>query len=191
MLSQKPLIIAFVGMPGSGKSEATKYLGRKEIPSVRFGEFTDKSLKEQALAATPENEQIFREKVRQEQGMDVFAKAAAPRIEELFKSHQVVVIDGLYSWEEYVYTKERYPFLTLIHIYTEPKVRYERLSKRTIRPFSQEEVKARDVAEITKLNKAGPIAIADHMIENNGSVEELYGRIDQLLQRLEVGNNEE
>jgi len=77
----------------------------------------------------------------------------------LVSTHNVVAIDGLYSWEEYRFLKERFPGLVLIHIFAEPKIRYERLSKRTIRSLTLEESLMRDLMELEKLNKANQLII--------------------------------
>lgn len=183
----KKTILAVIGMPGSGKSEVVTYLQEQGIPVLRFGKLTDDGLTKEGLAINPDNEKTFREKLRAELGMAAYAVKAKPQIDELLEAKEVVAIDGLYSWEEYVYLKASYPGLVLIHVYAEPQKRYERLAKRTVRPLTSEEARQRDIAEIEKLNKGGPIAIADYLIENNGATKEaLQQKIEALLVRLDV-----
>ncbi|HSX40513.1 MAG TPA: AAA family ATPase [Candidatus Saccharimonadales bacterium] len=175
-------LIAIVGMPGSGKSIATAYLHKKGIPFVRFGDLTDETLKERSLPITPENEQMVREKLRQDFGMDVYAVKAKPKIDEILKTSDTISLDGLYSWEEYLFLKNEFPNLVVIAIYARPQVRYQRLSERSVRPISKEEARARDIAEIENLNKGGPIAIADFLIDNSSDTrEELHKKIDDIL----------
>ncbi len=189
-LSEKNLenqILALVGMPGAGKSEAIAYIEKKGIPFVRFGTITDEGVEELGLPLTPENERTFREKIRQELGMGAYAIKSKPKIDALLKQSKVIAIDGLYSWEEYAYLKEVYPHFILIHVYSEPKIRYARLEKRTIRPISPKQAKIRDIAELEKLNKGGPIAIADYMLENNtDDIADLHRKIDNLFSRLHI-----
>lgn len=183
-------VIAVVGMAGSGKSKVVAYLAQKGIPYVRFGELTDESLKEQGLAVTAENEQRFREDIRKKLGMAAYAIKAKPKIEELLKTHSIIVLDGLYSWEEYIFLKKEFPNIILICIYAEPRIRYERLTQRQIRPLSFEEARTRDIRELEILNKGGPIAIADYLIENNeDDIESLYKKIDTLLARLSIATS--
>lgn len=185
--SSQKLILTFVGMPGAGKTQAATYLQQKNIPFVRFGEVTDEGLKELDLPYTPENERSFREKIRQELGMAAFAVRSKPTIDNLLKENSIIAIDGLYSWEEYVFLKKEFPGLTLIHIFAEPNIRYQRLAVRKVRPVPIEKGFERDVTEIENLNKGGPIAIADYLIENNGdNIEEFYKNIDELLKRLGI-----
>jgi dephospho-CoA kinase len=42
----------------------------------------------------------------------------------------------------------------------------------------------RDLAELKSLNMAPAILLADYFIENNGSMEELTGKIDAVLKNL-------
>jgi dephospho-CoA kinase len=187
--SQK-ILLAIVGMPGAGKTEASVYLAKKGFPFVRFGDVTDEGLKKMGLEINPENEKKFREQLRKNLGMQAYAIKSRPKIEEILKNHNVVILDGLYSWEEYILLKKELRDLILITIYAEPKIRYERLSKRIIRPVSLEKARERDVAELEKLNKGGPIAIADYMIENNSeSTSDLFQKIDDLLVRLGITND--
>lgn len=178
-------ILALVGMPGSGKSEASSYLKEKGIPFLRFGDLTDEEVSNLGLELTPDNERMVREKMRKELGMAAYAVKAEPKIRDLMASHTTIGIDGLYSWEEYLFLKERFPDLTLIHIYAEPETRYKRLSERPLRPVPFGKSRERDLTEIENLNKGGPIAIADYMIENGGELHEMNEKIDILLNRLD------
>lgn len=179
-------ILAIVGMAGAGKTEFTAYLEKKGFPFVRFGAITDEEVKRLGLSLTQENERFVREKIRKEEGMGAYAVRAKPEIEERLQSNSVIVIDGLYSWEEYVILKKEFPGLILVHIFAEPNIRYRRLYERPIRPLPREEGYSRDVAELESLNKGGPIAIADYMIENNGDLEHMYRQIDRLFARLHI-----
>lgn len=183
---ENSLILAIVGMPGAGKSEAISYIEKKGIPFVRFGQITDEGLENAGLPITPENEQNYREKLRRDLGMAAYAIQSKPKINALLSKNKMIAIDGLYSWEEYVYLKQIYSNLVLVNIYAEPQKRYERLTKRDVRPLSPEEARKRDIMELEKLNKGGPIAIADYLIENNdNNTEVLYKKIDDLLSRLQ------
>lgn len=184
---KKGFIIAIVGMPGAGKSEAATYLQKQGIPFVRFGQLTDETIAQLGLELTPSNERIAREALRQELGMAAYAIKAKPKIDALLKQHSVIALDGLYSWEEYIFLKKEYSQLILIHIFAEPTIRYKRLAERKVRPVPIEESKERDIREIEKLNKGGPIARADYMIENNsGDTMQLQQQLLQLLKRLEI-----
>ena len=100
-------IIAIVGMCGSGKSIASDYYEEKGFEKIYFGGVTLDKLKEQNLEITPENEKMMREKLRSEYGMGAFALLLLDKIEEAQKNNNVV-LDGLYSWDEFKILKDRF-----------------------------------------------------------------------------------
>lgn len=191
MFAPQKTVLAIVGMSGSGKSEASKYLQTKGFQGVRFGDLTDEGLKEFNLTYSAENEKMFREKIRKELGMAAFAIKAKPKIDELLKTNDKIVLDGLYSWEEYKYLTDYFPDLILVYVFADRNKRYERLSKRKIRPLGSEEAKKRDISEIENLSKGGPIAIADYLVENNGDqIADLGNQLDMLLEKIEIYNKQ-
>ena len=170
-------LIALVGMPGSGKSATGNFLKQKGIAVLRFGDVTDDGLREKGLPLNEENEKYFRENLRKELGMGAYAVKMEPKIKEALQKSELVVLDGMYSWEEYQFLKSTFPELQVLCIYASPKIRYERLTRREVRPLTKDEAMSRDVAEITNLNKGGPIAMADYMIQNEGSEENLKSQL--------------
>jgi dephospho-CoA kinase len=177
-MKENASIIAIVGMPGAGKSEASLFFKEKNIPVLRFGDQTDIGLNEYNLPRNEKNERWYREKLRNDLGMAAMAIKIEPRINEALKSSKQVVLDGLYSWEEFIYLKKRFPSLILLCVYASPKIRYERLSKRTVRPLTFQESQARDFAEIEHLNKGGPIAISDFLIINESNKKFLVTQLE-------------
>ena len=96
-----------------------------------------------------------------------------------------MVLDGLYSWSEYTYLKEHLgDALRVLAIVTDRGLRYSRLATRTIRPLTEQEATSRDYSEIEKLEKGGPISIADRFVTNNGSSEELVEKITEYMNGL-------
>lgn len=183
--TSSPFLLAFVGMPGSGKTEAALYLKGKGYSYVRFGDVTEDVLRGKGLPITPENEQEVREALRQELGMRAYAEKSLPKITQLLERSSIIVIDGLYSWEEYRFLQEKGFRVLVAHVYTEREIRYSRLATRAVRPLTRQEAFARDIAEIEKLNKSGPIAIADYLVENNETKDALYAKLDKLLERIQ------
>lgn len=166
-------VVAIVGMPGAGKGMAAKFFAEQKIPVIRFGDLTEEVIQERGLALNPENERVVREDLRREYGMEAYAVKAWPKIQKALEDNQIVAIDGLYSWEEFLYLRKQISNLILLSIFASPKIRYERLAKREVRPLKPEEASARDFAEIENLNKGGPIAMADYLIKNESDVDKL------------------
>lgn len=180
------VIIAVVGMAGSGKSLACDYFQSKGYPVLRFGDETDRGLRAQNLPLTEANERRYRENLRKELGMAAYAIKIAPRLRQLSTSKvESIILDGLYSWEEYLYLKEKFPQLKLLGIYARPEIRRRRLSKRPIRPLDERQAKARDLAELNNLNKAEPIALADYLVINEGSIPSFHQALAKALLNLQ------
>ncbi len=177
-------LIAIVGMPGAGKTIAADFFRGKGVPVLRFGDQTDIGLKELGLRLTEANERKYREDLRRELGMAAMAIKIEPRIQEALKQSNTVVLDGLYSWEEHIYLKDKFPSIKLLCIYAQPKIRYSRLGVRPVRPLGRKEAESRDIAEIENLNKGGPIAIADYLIKNEGSKEQFLTELESFYASL-------
>ena len=177
-------VVSIVGMSGSGKSEVTAVFRDNGFTPVRFGDITDEGVKEQGLELNEANERTVREGLRRKYGMDAYAKLSVPRIDAALESSDVVV-DGLYSWEEYTYLKGRYgnDFI-VVAVYSSPESRYTRLAGREIRPLTAAEALSRDRAEIENLNKGGPIAMADFTIVNQATLKELKREVRQVIATL-------
>lgn len=177
-------LIAIVGMPGAGKTVAADFFREKGATVLRFGDQTDISLKELKLERNEKNERFVREKLRKDFGMAAMAIKIESRILDAAKTSPIVVLDGLYSWEEYLYLKRKFPEIRLLCIYAPPKTRYERLARRVIRPLTETEATSRDIAEIENLSKGGPIAIADYCIVNDGDEAAFQNQLESVYQKL-------
>lgn len=176
--------IAIVGLPGSGKTEAADFFRKQGYTVLRFGDQTDLGLKELGLPLTEANEREYRERIRKELGMAAMAIKIEPRIREAEKTADRIVLDGMRSWEEYLYLKEKFPGLAILSVYASPKTRYARLSRRPVRPLTEHESSVRDRSEIENLHSGGPIAVADYLIPNEGTHEAFESSLRQFLQTL-------
>lgn len=177
-------IVAIVGMAGAGKSEVACVFEAKGFARIRFGDVTDAELRKQGLLVNEDNERKMREMLRENYGMAAYAILNLTRLDVALKSGPVV-IDGLYSWEEYTTLKEYYGanFLT-VAVWASPEVRYERLRVRPVRPLTEEEAFSRDQAEIIRLNKGGPISMADYTVLNEDSLKDLEKEISRVIKKV-------
>lgn len=193
-MEKQTKIIALVGMTGSGKSVASDALVEAGCVYVRFGQLTINTIKERGQIVTPENEKLVREEIRRTHGMGAFATLNIPTFDKGLSQGNVVA-DGLYSWTEYKILKEYYKNrLAVIAIFASPVTRYNRLILRITdpndtaiknRPFTLEQAKARDIAEIENIEKGGPIAMADFTLVNeNITAKELGNKVQALFNNI-------
>ncbi|MBT3356627.1 AAA family ATPase [bacterium] len=192
MENQPKRIIAIVGMAGSGKSEVVDYLQNKyRWPNIYFGDVIFEEMKNEGLEENQNNERITREKLRVEEGMGVCASRSLEKIKQAQEGSNVVLIESLYSWDEYKILKREFgDILKVVAIYSSPALRFSRLQNRPIRPLRTfEEFEKRDWTEIENTAKGGPIAVADYTVVNASTLEELRRQVDQVIEREGVGNN--
>ena len=182
-------ILAIVGMSGSGKSVAVDHLTSLGYPKVYFGGMIYKEMERRGIERTPdgESEKHFREMIRETEGKDWVVKQVIQEVKNLIEAGQKrIVLDGVYSWTEYVTLKKEFPgemiFLALV---LPKKLRYKRVAIRPDRPFNHNEIVERDRSEIENLEKGGPIAAADYYILNTGTIEETNKKLDDVLEEVE------
>lgn len=189
-------VVAIVGMCGSGKSEVADRFIKNGYYYIRIGQITLDEVKRRGLEVKEENERTVREELRKKYGMGAFAILNLPKIDQALGQSNVVA-DGLYSWSEYKVFKEKYKenFL-VVAVYAPPLLRYSRLAERSkryqedpkmkYRSFSPVEALSRDYAEIENLEKGGPIVMADYLIVNDGTIDDLNKKIDQILEKIKL-----
>jgi len=176
-------IIAFVGMPGAGKTEAVDYITQKGFPKIYFGGIMYDEMRKQGIEITPESQKLFRTEWREREGDDVIVRRAMEQVHHLIGAGQHnIILDGIYAWAEYKILKHEFPGeSTVVAIVAPRHTRHHRLANRSERPFTGEEANDRDWAEIENLGKGGPIAIADYYIVNDSSLSELHAQVDTVL----------
>ncbi len=177
-------VVSIVGMAGSGKSEVARVFEENSFIRIRFGDVTDAEIKKRGLELNEENERCSRELLREEHGMSAYAMLNLSKI-DIARKQSDVVIDGLYSWEEYTFLKTYYGAdLYLVAVWASPGTRYARLSSRLDRNLTAAEAASRDMAEVENVNKGGPIAMADFTIINESSLEDLKKEGKRIISRL-------
>ena len=59
------------------------------------------------------------------------------------------------------------------------------MAKRPGRSFDTAAIRERDRSEIENLEKGGPIVAADYYVLNNGTIEDLKNRVDEILTEID------
>jgi dephospho-CoA kinase len=185
VINMPKTILAIVGLPGAGKTETTEYLIKKMgWPKIYFGQAVIDEVAKRGLPLNEANEKLVREEFRDRDGLAAMALANMPKIKELYADSSVI-IESLYSWEEYLAVKKEFgESFKVLAIYSSPKTRVNRMEKRPFRPLMPEQLQSRDYSQIENLHQAGPIARADWTIVNEGSLEDLFLKIDEVVNNL-------
>jgi len=196
----KHVIIAFVGLPFTGKSTAREvterllderkiawyksYFGGIVVDEVERRNQENGWNSEQSSLSYQQKEKFVREELREQHGLGAMAKLSIPEIDKALNEGKVVLIDDLYSEEEREILAEKYgnESLTLVAMAADWNVRVERAKHRPERPLSEEELVERDDAEIRNIHKAPPIARAHFTIVNNSFDLEALEKSKEALQ---------
>ncbi len=183
--TEKTRALALVGMPGAGKTLCARHLELRGFFQFRFGGIVVDEVVHRGLPINPENERIVREEFRSREGMDAIARRALPHLRAALVSYNSIIIDGLYSFSEYkTLSPELGASMMVVAIVSSRALRYQRLSSRVDRPLTAQEAETRDYQEIERLEKGGPIAIADYTLLNNGAEDDLLNSLDMLVDTL-------
>lgn len=178
-------IIAFTGMPASGKSEAVQLARDKKIPVLRMGDLVWEETRRQGKPLDDKNVGEIASNMRQKYGMDIWAKRAIEKIKFLKKT-SYLIIDGIRNVEEIEYFKKNLnQDFFVVAINASEKLRRERVIARGRIDDSKnpKNLKERDKREISwGLQKV--IVDADITILNNGSLEQFKKKVLNLLNNL-------
>lgn len=119
-------VVGFLGLPGSGKTEAAKVAEDAGAAVVRMGDVVRSVVEEQGLEITEENVGRVATELRQQQKGAV-AKRCIPEIEALGKT-KLVCIDGVRDiFEVRIFRKRFREDFYLVAIEAPAKTRFERV----------------------------------------------------------------
>ncbi|MCL7415849.1 MAG: flagellar hook-basal body complex protein FliE [ANME-2 cluster archaeon] len=175
-------IIAFVGMPASGKGEAAKVAKDMGYPVVNMGNAIREEIERLGLEPTDENLGMTGTKLRQEEGPSAIARRCVPKLRAI--NVDTAVVDGVRNIEEVHLFKEEFgdDFL-LINIDSSTQNRLHRIQMRgrsDDRLMNEEALRTRDERELG-WGMAESIKSADMTIENNGSLEEFRDKVSKVI----------
>ena len=176
-------VIGTVGMPGSGKSVISQIL-KEKLNSfyIVMGDVIREEVMKEGLEPTPDNVQMIMITIRKREGNDIVAKRCIEKLKENEVKYEWAIIEGLRGLEELSTFRKHLNFL-LIAVHASPPTRFNRLKQRgrSDDPKNREMFDKRDLTEL-KVGIGSVIALADHILVNEGSKEDLFGKIDQLLE---------
>ncbi len=178
-------IIAFTGMPASGKSEAVQLAKDKGIPVIRMGDLVWEETRRQGKPLDDKNVGDVASSMRKKYGMDIWAKRTVEKIHSLKKSPHLI-IDGVRNMEEIEYFKKDLGLdFFVVAIYASDELRRKRAIARGRTDDSKDlkDLEERDRREIRwGLQKV--IADADIVILNNRSLDQFKKKVLTVFDKL-------
>jgi dephospho-CoA kinase len=180
--SGKKTVLVIVGMPGAGKSLASRVMKDHGIPVFVSGDIIRAEARRRKLKFTRKNLGQLMLRIRKEEGMGAVAKRLIPLVEEA--RGQVVVYEGARSMEEVEELGRKYRIVTLA-IHASGNARFRRLQRRrrSDRPRGWADFVERDNRELS-VGIGNLIALADRTVENEDTKEDLKRRMKRLLRTI-------
>lgn len=179
------IILGLVAELAGGKGTVSKYVVEKYGGSShRFSTMLRDILSRIYLPDSRENMQRLSTILRQNFGEDTLAKVMAEDVKK--DKHKVIAVDGVRRPADIKYLKKILGF-KLVFIETSIENRFERIKKRgenpddstkTLEQFKKDQEGEAD-AQIRSLKDQ-----ADYVIDNNGTFEELYQQVDEIINKM-------
>jgi dephospho-CoA kinase len=183
------IIIGITGTLGAGKGTIVEYLvERKNFKHFSARTFLVEEIKRRGLENNRDNMVIVANDLRQKNSPSFVA-------DELFKRAlefgQNCVIESLRTVGEIESLRKKGNF-TLLAVNADPKIRYERITKRltstdniSFEKFLADEEREMESMDPNKQNLKKCIEMADFVVENDGSIDELNSKVEEILKIIE------
>lgn len=172
-------VILLAGMPGAGKEEFLRVARKKGFEIARMGDVV-RDQAEMRKEQRKERETIgeFADKEREEHHEGIWADRTLSRV-----TQDKTVIDGIRSQVEVsIFKSDLDKEARTVAVHASPETRFERLRERSREdaPNTWNEFNERDSREL-KWGLGRVIAKADHMIVNEGSLDEYHDKVREIL----------
>lgn len=179
-------VIGLVGLQAAGKTEVARVFLRFGIPCVRMGDVVVEEVRRMGLEVNEKNVGEMAEEMRKKHGMEIIAKLNIPRIEEAGKGGEAVVVDGIRGIAEVEEFRRAFgERFVLCAVLAPARTRFERVAGR------RREDDAESFAEFVEKDRrelgwglAEAIALADVFIVNDGTLDELRKKAEELYRRV-------
>lgn len=180
------LILGLAGEMACGKGTVAKYIGEKyHGGSHRFSTMLRDVLDRLHLEKSRENMQKISQILRDNFGDDLLARVIFEDVKN--DQSEIVAIDGIRRMPDIKYLKELSQF-KLVYLEADMEKRYERIIKRgenaddNNKSFEQFQKEHQNEAELRIKDLKN---YADFVADNNGTIEELYRQIDEIIKECE------
>ncbi len=182
-------VIGIVGLHGSGKTEVAKALSKFDVPTIRMGDVVWEELKKRGQKINEANVARAANELRERGGLGAIAKRSVSLIQARGEGKRAVVVDGIRGMAEVEEFRRAFgDGFHLIAVWANERTRYGRVEsrRRSDDAMSLETFRGKDRRELGwGLGEA--FALADFMILNEGSIEELHLRAIEIFKSLTGG----
>ncbi len=179
-------ILGITGTLGAGKGTVVEYLAKKGFIHHSVRSYLIEEIQRRGLPVNRDSMNLVGEGLRAEHGASFI-------LEELYAKASAVggnaIIESIRTVGEVESLKKK--GMTLIAVDADPHVRYERAVKRgsetdsvSFEKFMADEEREAQGENPARMNIRHCIARADFIIHNDGTPEDLYAQVDDILAKL-------
>lgn len=172
-------VICVTGMPGCGKEEFVQAAQERGLPVIRMGDIVRAEAERRGVRFSDETVGGMAHEERVKHGFGIWAGRTIPHVKQ-----ETSVIDGIRGREELeVFRREFGDRLVVVAIHASPRTRFERIRRRARGDdaVTWEEFVRRDDRELG-WGLGEVIAVADHMIVNEGGLEAMREQSRHILE---------
>lgn len=173
-------LIGLTGTNGAGKGEVAAYFGKKGYAYFSLSDLIREELIKKGKEVTRSNLIKMGNELREKGGYDILARLVMKKLKDK------AVIDSIRNPKEVEYLRKQKSFI-LVAVDAPVDLRYQRAKKRgrvesasTLHDFIKKEAE-----EMTNLEKGQQLQncmkMADFLVINDGSLEDLHQKLEELL----------
>ncbi|MDG5777579.1 AAA family ATPase [Haloarculaceae archaeon H-GB2-1] len=177
-------VLGFVGLPGSGKSEAAAVAKAEGVPVVTMGDVIRAECRDRGLDPATDHGTVAKA-LREENGPDAIAQRSLPIIEDELETSETVLVDGIRSDVEVERFVDAFgDDFVLVAVHAPFETRAERLDLRGRDASAEdggESLADRDERE-KGFGMDAAIEMADVTLDNTGTLETFQEKVHTLLE---------
>lgn len=182
------IILGITGTLGAGKGTVVDYLvNKKGFKHYSMSGYIKEKLIKKGLEPNRDNLRIVANEIRSKYGPDYITKKLFNRAK---KENSNVIIESIRNPKEAAFIKfQNNGYLFAVD--ANQKIRYFRIQKRasekdnvTFKEFKEQEKKELQSKDLNAQNLPKCILMADFKLDNNGTIKELYEKVEKSLSKI-------
>lgn len=177
------MIIGITGTIGAGKGAVVEYLKQKGFAHYSVRDFLMREIEERGLPPDRDSMRVVGNELRAKDGPEYLIKTA---YEHATSGEENALIESVRAVGEAEFLKSEGALLLAVD--ADRRIRYERIQQRGLstdhvdfETWAEQERKELTSADPNGQNLISVMEMADYHIDNDGSVEELHTKIDEML----------
>lgn len=181
------MVLAAVGKNGTGKDFFLEYIAKKySLPMISIGDVVRELAAKDGLELTRENLHATSKKYMDANGQTFFPNLIVEKIKA--SGAPIYLVSGIRPLSDVLFFKEAFgkDFVLVDIVISDDEVRYQRMLARGSERDgkSVEKLREFDEGEERQFHTSESEKMADHVIYNDGGVEDFYAAIDAFYAKL-------